>query len=179
MNANELLADLVQTLAASLREELGELSPEALAWQPDPEGNGIGITVWHVSRWLDLLAVQILQARPAPEEQWHTRGWAARTGYDPRGIGYRGLGALTGYTWAEVEAVPPLPAADLLAYLDQAATALRDHLLALPTAALWQPAPGGNGTRTVYDYVKGPLLGAYGHIGEIAALKALRARRSE
>src|SRR5687768_6054291 len=94
MNANEVLADLVQTLATWLRDELGELAPEALAWQPDPQGNGIGVTVWHVSRWLDLLAVQILQARPAADEQWQTQGWATRTGYDPRRIGYRGLGAL-------------------------------------------------------------------------------------
>ena len=43
-----------------------------------------------------LYAAQALANRPAAEELWQTRGWAALTGYDPRGIGYLGLGLLTG-----------------------------------------------------------------------------------
>src|SRR5260370_30284396 len=105
------------------------LSPTELAWRPDAQGNSIGVTVWHYSRWLDLLVVRFLQNRSAGEEQWHTQGWATRTGYDPRGIGFAGLGAITGYTQEEVAAIPQMSGEELLAYLDQACTVLRQYLL--------------------------------------------------
>jgi hypothetical protein len=172
----ELLADLVAKLARDVRAEIAELSPEELAWQPDPEANHIGVTVWHFSRWLDMLAVQALADRPAAEELWQAQGWAARTGYDPRGIGYLGLGLLTGYTQAEVVAVPHLTADQLLEYLDQACGALRGRLLALPSKALYQPTPGLGGKRNVYDLLTSILTGCFGHVGEIEALKAMRER---
>ena len=172
----ELLADLVAKLARDVHAEIAELSPEGLAWQPDPEANNIGVTVWHFSRWLDMLAVQALANRSAAEELWQTRGWAARTGYDPRGIGYLGLGLLTGYTQAEVAAVPQLTAGHLLEYLDQACGALRERLLGLPSEALYQPTPGLGGKRKVYDLLTSILMGCFGHVGEIEALKAMRER---
>jgi hypothetical protein len=177
MTDRELLADLVRYLAVRVREEVESLSPEELAWQPDARGNGIGVTVWHFSRWLDVLAVRVLGGRSAAEEQWQTRGWAAKSGYDPRGIGYLGLGALTGYTWEEVLAIPALSANDLRAYLDQVTGALRDTLLSLPDGALHQPGTDGDAARTAYDRVRAVLTGCFGHVGEIEALKALRARR--
>jgi hypothetical protein len=172
----ELLADLIEKLGRDVRAEIAELSPEELTWQPDPEANDIGVTVWHFSRWLDMLAAQALANRPAGEELWQTRGWAARTGYDPRGIGYLGLGLLTGYTQAEVAAVPRLTAGQLLEYLEQAGGALREQLLAMPSEALYRPTPGLGGKRTVYDLLTSILMGCFGHVGEIEALKAMRER---
>jgi hypothetical protein len=173
----ELIADLVEKLARDVRDEIEALSSEELAWRPDPEANSIGVTVWHFSRWLDVLTVQALENRPAEEELWHTGGWAARTGYDPRGVGYQGLGVLTDYTQEEVAAVPMLPADALLTYLDQVCGELREHLLGLPAGALERPAPGFGGKRTIYDRIKPLLMGCFGHVGEIEALKAMRARR--
>jgi hypothetical protein len=172
----ELLADLLERLVRDVRAEIGELTPEELSWQPDPEANTIGVTVWHFSRWLDMLAVQALVNRPAAVELWQARGWAARTGYDPRGIGYLGLGLLTGYTQAEVAAVPRLTADQLLEYLEQVSGALRDQLLALSSEALYQPTPGLGGKRKVYDLLISVLTGCFGHVGEIEALKAMRER---
>ena len=172
----ELLADLTGKLVRDVRAEIAELTPEELAWQPDREANNIGVTVWHFSRWLDMLGVQALANRPAAEELWQTRGWAARTGYDPRGIGYLGLGLLTGYTQAEVAAVPLLTAGQLLEYLEQVSGALREQLLALPSEALYQPTPGLGGRRTVYDLLTSVLMGCFSHVGEIEALKAMRKR---
>lgn len=170
----EVLANLVEKLARDLREEIAGLSREELSWQPDTEGNDIAVTVWHGSRWLDVLTVRVLEDRPAEQELWHTRGWLERTGYDPRGIGYRGLGVLTGYTIAEVAALPALNADELLQYLDEACAALRSHLLQLPADGLSQPVPGGR--RTVYDQVSSILMGCFGHVGEVEALKAMQAR---
>ncbi len=175
----ELLAEWVQDFARDMRREIEPLSTEDLSWQPDPQANSIGITVWHVSRWLDLLLVRILQNRPPEEEQWHVQGWAARTGYDPHGIGYQGFGAVTGYTWEEVQAIPALSAGDLLAYLDQASTALHEYLRGLSSETLHQPTLGLKGTRTAYGWVKPVLKGCLGHLGEIQALKAMIARKTQ
>ncbi|MFL5801023.1 MAG: hypothetical protein ACJ8CR_04700 [Roseiflexaceae bacterium] len=95
-----------------------------------------------------MLGTRALADQPAVQELWHTRGWAARGGYDPHGVGYEGLGVLTGYTLAEVAAIPRLSAGDLLEYLDQVCAALRERLLALPEGGLHQPAPGLGGRRT-------------------------------
>ena len=145
----------------------GKRSPayqeEKLRWQPDAEANDIGITLWHCSRWLDVLTVRVLEDRPAEDELWHLRGWRERTGYDPRSIGNRGLGTLTGYTLAEVAAIPAVAADELLAYLDNGCAALRQYLLRLPANEFSQAVPGGR--RTVYEQVASILMGCFGHAG--------------
>ncbi len=173
----EVLAGLVSDYAARLRRHTAGLTLEELRWQPDDEANSIGVTLWHVGRWLDLLTVRALQNRPPEEEQWFTRGWAEKTGYDPRGLGDGGLGALSGYTWAEVCAVPVLPVDEALAYIDQACVALREHLLSMPEGSLQQPVLGFHGHGTAWEWLTRVLAGVFGHTGEIDAIKASRARR--
>jgi hypothetical protein len=175
MQGNELYADLIASLVEGTHGEVKDLSPQELAWQPDAEGNSIGVTVWHVSRWFDV-ATRVFQEKPAEDELWLTQGWAERTGYDPRGIGYRGLGALTGYTQQEVAAIPTLSAEDVLAYLDQASGALRAYLLALPSfEALHEPLPAWSEKVPVNkeQLLKTVFMGCTGHLGEIKALKAM------
>jgi hypothetical protein len=46
--------------------------------------------VWRCARELDVIAVQAMWGKPAEQEQWHTQGWAAHTGYDPHGHGRQG-----------------------------------------------------------------------------------------
>jgi hypothetical protein len=180
MTDTEILADLIRRLARGVRAEIAELPREALDWQPDPEANSIGVTVWHFSRWIDFVRVRALEDRPAEDELWFARGWAAETGYDPRGLGFGGLGALTDYTMDQVHAVPALPADALLRYLDQACDALIAHIEAMPSEELYRLAPGlrdlDDRQRTAYQWIVGPLLGSFGHLGEIAALRLLQAR---
>lgn len=87
MTGMQVLADLVSDLTKGLHQAVAGLSREELTWQPDAEGNSIGVTVWHISRGLDVLKVRLLEQQPAEAEQWHTQKWAEQTGYDPRGIG--------------------------------------------------------------------------------------------
>lgn len=171
----EVLADLVTSIAERTHSIVASLSRTELAWQADPQANSIGVTVWHYSRWLDLLVIRLLEGRPAEEEQWHTQGWRARTGYDPRGIGFGGFGAITGYTLEEVSLIPEMSAEELLTYLDQACNALHQYLLTLPEESLGKPAPGQPET-TIYELTLVILMGAIEHIGEIEALKALQER---
>lgn len=176
MDDREMIADLLTDLGADVREMVGGLSTEELAWRPDALGNSVGVTVWHFARWLDVLSARVLTDGPVDAERWHADGWAARTGYDPTGIGYKGLGVVTGYTAADVDAIPNLPAADLLAYLDQAIADLHTAVLAYPPGGLSTPVPGIGAPRSVYAAVKPILFGCIGHAGEIAALNGLRER---
>jgi hypothetical protein len=176
MKDTELWADLVQELVRQVRREVEGLSEDELTWQPAPASNHIAQTVWHFTRWLDVMVVQAFENKPSDEEQWFTRGWASKTGYDPRGIGYGGFGTITGYTWQEAEAVPVLSAADLIAYLEQASQALRKHLLAMLDGALVQPILGLDHKESPHDWLKDILTGSFRHVGEIQTLKAIRQR---
>jgi DinB family protein len=177
MNDNEIVMDLLSELVRQTGVSIRSLTHDELTWQPDPHGNNIAVTVWHYTRWWDILAVRAFQNKPAEEELWFTRGWYEQTRYDPRGIGVGGLGALTGYTWAEVEAVPILSATELMQYLDMSMQAMLAFLHALPEGGLFQIAPGLGGNRTYYDWIKEIGTGSFRHVGEIQTLKALRQRR--
>ena len=177
MNDCEVLVDLLTGFAEATRRAVGPMTEAELAWQPDPEANGVGVTVWHVARWLDVLAVQILDTKPAEAELWHVDGWTGRTGYDPRGIGEMGLGVITGYTLEEAAAVPIMPATDLLRYFDSTVAALSAKLLSLSSEELHGPVFGIGGPGTNYESVKNILSGVLGHLGEIKAINAQRKRR--
>lgn len=174
----ELLADLLADLARLIHRHVDPLDAAGLAWRPDALGNSIGITVWHVSRWIDILSVVVLQARSHDEELWHAKGWAAKTGYDPRGVGFNGFGAITGYTAEEMNAVPVLARDDLLAYFDQTVNALEDSLRMMSDDSLQEPAPGSHQGLLAHYWIKAVLLGALGHAGEIEALAAMRSRQA-
>lgn len=170
----EVVLDLLADLTRDLRREVEVLGHEELAWRPDPRANSVGVTVWHVGRWFDLLAHRILQGLDAGEEIWYHDGWAERTGYDPRGIGLRGWGAVTGYTVEEVAAIPPLAADQLLAYVESSAGVLADAIGGLSDESLMKAPPGYSGSRSAHAWIKQVLEGGFGHLGEIRSLRALR-----
>jgi hypothetical protein len=172
----ELLIDLINELVRQVAVSIQSLNRNELTWQPDPHGNNIAVTVWHFARWWDVLTVRAFQNKPPEDELWFARGWHEQTRYDPRGIGAGGLGALTGYTWAEVEAVPILSAPELLSYLEMTAQAMIALLRSLPEGALYQNAPGLGGDTTYYDWIKQIGTGSYRHVGEIQTLRAMRQR---
>jgi hypothetical protein len=178
MRDTELLAEWVHDLARDVRREIGKMSRTDLHWQADSEANSIGITVWHIARTLDLLDTRVMHNRPQEDEQWFTRGWCEKTRYDPRGIGYRGFGAITGYTLDELKHIPVMSVDDLLTYLDQVCSTLATSLIAVSTEALHQTAPLFNGERTVYEWIKPILKGSIGHVGEIQTLKAMQKRKA-
>jgi hypothetical protein len=72
MDEREILDDCLAALSDWVHDDIAGLSIDDLAWQPDPLANGVGVTVWHLSRWLDVLAVQALAGRSAADEHWQT-----------------------------------------------------------------------------------------------------------
>ena len=178
MTDKDILLDLFHNLAKVVHRTLKGMSLDALRWQPDDEANNIAVTAWHFSRAFDVFKVRILENQPQEAELWHTRGWTARTGYDPRGIGWGGFGNLGGYTQAEVEAVPILSADELLTYFDQAYEALVAYVSDLPAGALHQPAAGWpDASQTAYEWLRNLLVDSHEHMGEIKAIKAMWERR--
>jgi hypothetical protein len=103
------------------------------------------------------------------------RGVAAGRQAGPRGHGQAGLGNITGYSWAEVLEIPALPAADLLAYLDQVTASLAGQLRAMSPEQLHTLVPGINGRRTPYRWLRPILQGCFRHLGEIEGLKSWQA----
>ena len=164
----EWCRDLEQEMAARLQL----MTPEDLTWQPHPHSNSAGVTVWHVARWLDVLATRAFTGQSAQDDLWHTEGWRDLTDYEPDGIGYLGLGTLTGYTPQEMRAVPALPADALGRYLSQSTARLIEQI-GLLDGKLRQ-VPGHR--LSPYQTIAGTLQGSFGHIGEIDTLVALRAR---
>lgn len=173
----DVVVDLLDMLHSGLHRELDDASQELLGWQPDPEANSIAVTVWHFSRFLDFLAIVVLQNQAQAEQFWYTRGWKEKTGYDPAGKGNRGWGALTGYTVEEMREVPVMDCSDLLAYFDQGYEALKAFLLVLPEGGMEGNIAGLKADRTIYFWTKLILVDAIRHWGEIQALKAMWMRQ--
>ena len=176
MQDGDLLIEWIADIERDVRSEIEHLSQDQLDWQPAHQMNSIGLTVWHFSRWLDVILVRGLQNKPSEQEQWFTRGWKDKTGYDPSGKGYRGFGAITGFTWEEAQAVPSLSSGDLLTYLRQVSNALQEHLQLLGSEALHQPTPGLGSERTAYGWLRPVVQGCLGHIGEIQTLKTMQTK---
>ncbi len=169
MRDTELMAKWFEDVGARVREQLKSLEEDALEWRADNRGNNVRETVWHMARWIDVLARILGGAQPATE-RWFTDGWAQRTGYDPRGIGDGGLGALTGYTFEEVLAIPRLTTTDLVRYLDSVIGPFAQRLRALPD---------DEDTARAVRRATGILQGCLAHLGEIDALLAIRERSAQ
>ena len=172
MNANEVLTDLLEDNRRRLRRVFAAMGDECVLWQPEAEANSIAVTVWHMARMFDVFLTQQAQGRPAADECWHKLGWAEQTGYDPRGAGQHGWGMLTGYTQAEVAAVPQLTREQLLCYFDEVYDAVRDYLAGIAMDQLLSPAAGFEGKYTQYQCIQMALMDNVRHLGEIYAIKA-------
>lgn len=177
MQGKEIVRDLLETQHKAINSEFGELSAAALNWQPDEEANSIGITIWHLARVADFVLTHRLEGRPVDEQRWFSEGWAAKTGYDPRGIGAGGMGILTGYSQEEVAALPAMSGADLLAYHNAVYEALLARLSDLADEELDAPVPGEGNQRSVYFWHRIILLDAMRHLGEMQAIKAMWGRK--
>jgi hypothetical protein len=159
----ELLAEWVADLRAALERQLTATPDPALHWRPAHEMNSIGDTVWHVARWLDLVTMWLENGSPE-RQHWIADGWAERTGYDPRGVGTDGTGAISGYTFAEVEAIPTLRGDQLRQYLGAVCDDVIPRLRAADDVAAQR--------------FKGVIQGTFGHLGEIATLRTLFERQA-
>ena len=173
MNAIAYLTVQAQAIPAAVRRRVDDLSDEQFTWRPVPRANHVGFIAWHCLRACDMQLGRV-RGVTATDEVWQTAGFQQRTGYDPRGLGTRGLGIGTGFTLAMVDAVPvtrELVAsyADALAaaYVAQLAT-MHDEDLDAPLAA-----PAGGAPAQVVNAIEVALRQFYQHMGECDYLRGL------
>lgn len=171
MNANDILIDLLEDNKRRLHRLFAEMDDACLYWKPHPEANSIAITVWHMARIFDVFLTQHAEWKQAEAECWFSHNWVEKTGYDPRGIGQNGWGMLTGYTQEEAAAVPHLTRQQLLQYLDEVYTAVREYLTRTSIETMQEKAAGFEGKFTRYQCIQMALLDNVRHLGEIFALK--------
>ncbi len=184
MDPKDVLIDMLENFAFGLHRTIADLPKDAMQWQPDLEANNIAVTVWHICRALDVLRVKIIENLPDHKQLWHARGWAARTNYDPAGLGTGGFGNLSGYSLEQVIEVPILSAGESLEYFDQVYEALKEYLASIKSEALEQPPRGwpsmvGVFPESVYVVLMMFLLDNREHLGEIKAIKAMWKRKYE
>ncbi|MEZ4680967.1 MAG: DinB family protein [Caldilineaceae bacterium] len=169
MNAQEVLLDWLDTLATRVQEEIEDTTSPALDWRPDAQANSIALTVWHISRSWDILTTRVLQKEPVEQEIWHQAGWRQKTGYDPRGKGWDGVGNLAGYTQAEVAEIPAQSKADLLTYLHETHSAFHAAIGNVTSEALVEVVED----QSRYDWISNFIRDGYEHLGEIKAINAM------
>jgi hypothetical protein len=172
MNANDVLIDLLEDNRRRLQRAFGAMIDDCLVWQPEADANSIAITVWHMARMMDVFLTQQARGNLPEEECWFQQGWAAQTGYNPRGVGQNGWGMLTGYTQEEVAAIPPLSREQVLGYLDQVYDGVKEYLAGTPIEKLLTPGAGFDGKYTQYQCIQMALMDNVRHLGEIFAIKA-------
>ena len=74
MTSNDLLADAFERVRDAVHPAVNGLSPEELAFRPDPESNSIAWLVWHLTRIQD----DHVAGLDGSEQVWKAGGWAKR-----------------------------------------------------------------------------------------------------
>ena len=86
MTTAELLADALSRVRDVVHQVASGLSPEQLAYQPQPGANSVGWLLWHLTRVQDDHVAEIA----GTEQAWTGDGWAGRFGlpYEPVATGW-------------------------------------------------------------------------------------------
>jgi len=177
MNANDVLIDLLEDNRRRLYRGLNEMSDVLLTWQFEAGANNIIVTMWHMARILDVFLILQAEGHASEEECWFRRGWAERTGYDPRGIGQNGWGMLSGYSQDEVMAMPSLTREQAISYLNDVYDTVKEYLANTPIEKLEMPGIGFEGKYSQYQCIQMALLDNIRHLGEIFAIQSSWKRR--
>jgi uncharacterized damage-inducible protein DinB len=173
MTKADCLLELIEDDTRRLHQLLDDCPAACLRWSPDGQANSIAVTLWHTARIFDVFLTQHIRANPMEDEIWYTAGWSARSGYDPRGLGTLGWGAVTGYSLEEVKAIPEMNAELLRSYFNQVMTAIQDYLEVTPSVELSQPSAGFEGKQTNYYWIRHALWDLTRHLGEMMALHSM------
>ena len=173
MNAIDYLTLQAQALPAAVGRRVDELTEEQFVWRPTPQSNHVGFISWHCLRACDMQLGRVRRVGP-DGEVWQTAGFAQRSGYDPRGLGARGIGIGTGYTLAMVDAVP-VSKSLVTNYARAVADAYLAHLATMSDADLDADVlvPEGSRGAQAHQSLEVALRQFYQHMGECDFLRGL------
>jgi hypothetical protein len=113
-----------------VRNVVGDLSDEQLAWRPTPRAHSIGWTLWHIARCADRFCAQSTGA----DEIWEREGLAAKWQLPEATFGANGVG--TGVDDETAATLRP-PSKDVLFdYMGRSFSALDAFVAELDAAAI-------------------------------------------
>ncbi len=160
-------------LPAGVRRRVADLTDEQLTWRSTPRSNHVGFIIWHCLRACDMQLGRV-RGVGVDGEVWQTDGFTASTGYDPRGLGMRGMGIGTGYSLTMVDAVPVTKAL-VVAYADAIGAAYLAQLGTMRDADLDTAAtvPAGAAPASATNAFEVALRQLHQHMGECDYLRGL------
>lgn len=165
VHAIQLIQQEFDSAHEALREDIAQVQPEWLFWQPEPGLNHIGFLFWHLVRDED----QVISWLAREPQLWALEGWHERFGMDAKEQG-------TGLEPSRLESFHY----ELPAFMDyaEAVWARTRPLLATLTEtdldrAAWKDSPWNIGRQIV----EGVLCHAWVHLGEIRFVMGLRGWR--
>jgi hypothetical protein len=170
MTSIEVLVEAFQRIRDELHPAVNGLSPDELAFRPDPESNSIAWLAWHLTRIQD----DHIAGLDGSEQVWMANGWMERFGLplDPFDTGY---GHDAG-TVAKVTA----DAASLLGYYEDVHQKTLDYISTLNEGDLarviderWDPPV------TVSVRLVSVIADDLQHAGQAAYVRGILLRRSE
>ena len=169
MTLNQFIEEALNREHQLLVDAVQDLTPQELAWQPGPEANPIGWTLWHMLRVEDMW-VQFFAQRQ--NELWERDGWHDRFGLPTRDNGF-------GHSTEQVAGFPALDLKTLLQYGEAVRAGTLEYLRSLGPpdfdATPWADRPN----MWWHEFSVGALFRQivgefYQHLGQIAYLKGLK-----
>lgn len=166
MDAASLLRLAFSDLHEELVDDVGDLEPSDLFWQPAPGVNHIGFLLWHIVRDEDAVICQSLLREP---ELWTRANWAEQFEMDSDAQG-------TGFNTARLASFR-YPLADLISYARDVWTQTDEALEKLRPSRLEDELPWSSEWKLAKLLTTGCLSHGWVHLGEIRQLRGLRGWR--
>lgn len=169
--AQQLLKDAFTRIPDDLPGHLGDLTPDELLWQPDPDANSMAWLAWHLARVQD----DHMAAVGGVEQVWTSQGWAERFGlpYSVESIGFgQSADEVAKFDVTDVDLLVGYQRAAHTLSLDVLAS-LDDDDFATVIDRRWDP-PVTVGVRVV-----SVINDITQHIGQIGYLRGLVQRRRD
>lgn len=163
MESPELLRLAFADLHKELLEDVADLGPDELFWQPAEGVNHIGFLLWHVVRDEDTVISGSVLSQP---ELWTRDRWDRRLGMDSKEQG-------TGFDSNQLGRVR-YELAELLRYGEAVFRQTDTALAALAPERLEEDLPWSSEWRLANLLSTGCLSHGWVHLGEIRQLRGLR-----
>ena len=166
MTLNEFIIDALDKENGFLLDALDGLTPEEAAWQPSPDANSIGWTLWHMVRVEDMWIQFFAQFQT---ELWESDGWHEKFGLPTRDNGF-------GHTAEQVNNFPRLDLVEFLRYRAAVREATLTYLNTL-TPEDMETVPRERRPEMSLGAMFRQIIGEmYQHVGHIAYLRGLQGK---
>ena len=166
MEISNFILDMLNHTQQALSGAVDGLTHEELKWQPNPEANSIGFTLWHQIRCEDAFFIGIAQQKP---QVWISEKWYEKMNLsdDPDDSGW-------GYTAEQVAAFPVPELKDLLGYAKAVRSQTIEYLKSITPDRFDEVIKAPFGELTIGQVFSLLLCEITLHTGQIAYLRGLQ-----